>query len=233
MIEVKNARIVQKPFELIDDLSIQFEPGQFWGIIGKNGIGKSTLLNVLAGISDEYQGDVLIDGTHLSAISHKQRAQKISYLFQQPEPCLPFLVEEAVKMGRFPWLSTHAEDQSIVEAVIQQCQINSLRHRSIAKLSGGERKKVEIATCLVQQASHLLLDEPLNHLDVVYQKHIMEVFKDYSKDNTVLMVCHDLQAVKQYCSHVLLLMDKDCYLQGTSATILTKENLDRLFDDRS
>ncbi len=233
MIELEDIQIFQGPFQLIKDLSIKFEPGQFWGIVGRNGVGKSTLLNVLAGISNEYQGKLLVDGLAFTGINHRHRAQKISYLFQQQEPCLPFLVEDAIRMGRFPWLTSKSEDLKLVESIIQQCKIQELRHRSIAKLSGGERKKIEIATCLVQQANHLLLDEPLNHLDVVYQKHIMQMFNEYSKNNSVVMVCHDLQAVKKYCSHVLMLLGKDCYLQGTSATILTAENLDKLFDDSS
>ena len=113
------------------------------------------------------------------------------------------------------------------------CQISHLANRSILKLSGGERRKVEIATCLAQQADHLLLDEPLNHLDVVYQHAIMQVFKHYSQQHSVVMVCHDLEVIKTYCTHVLMLLGKDCYLSGTSATILTENNLKRLFNDNS
>ena len=233
MIELAHTEIFQGHNLLINDLSVTFQPGQFWGIIGRNGVGKSTLLNVMAGMSNEYQGKILIDGHSLSSINHRQRAQNISYLFQQQEPCLAFLVEDAISMGRYPWLSSHSEDLELVKTVIQQCKIKHLQGRSITQLSGGERKKVEIATCLVQKAHHLLLDEPLNHLDVVYQQHIMNVFKAYSQQNTVIMVCHDLQAVQKYCSHVLMLLSNDCYLQGTSATILTAENLQRLFDDNS
>ncbi|MCB1581778.1 MAG: ABC transporter ATP-binding protein [Marinicella sp.] len=233
MIELIHTQVFQGHHLLVDDLSVTFQPGQFWGIIGRNGVGKSTLLNVMAGMSSECQGKVLIDGESLSTINHRQRAQKISYLFQQQEPCLPFLVDDAISMGRYPWLTTQSEDLELVETVVRQCKIDYLRGRSITQLSGGERKKVEIATCLVQKASHLLLDEPLNHLDVVYQEHIMKMFKAYSQQNTVIMVCHDLQAVQKYCSHVLMLLSNDCYLQGTSATILTAENLERLFDDNS
>ncbi|TDR23637.1 ABC transporter ATP-binding protein [Marinicella litoralis] len=233
MISLKKASIFQESAVLIRNLDVEFNPGEFWGIIGKNGVGKSTLLNVLAGMSNHYEGEIQIDGQPLNQINHRVRAQKISYLLQEQEPCLAFLVEEAIGMGRFPWLTTKSEDIDITGEVMNQCQINHLQGRSILKLSGGERRKVEIGTCLAQQSGHLLLDEPLNHLDVVYQKHIMQVFKQYSQRNAVIMVCHDIEAVKKYCSHVLMLLGNDCYLSGTSATILTETNLNKLFDDSS
>ncbi len=233
MIELSNTSINQEGVTLIEGLDVQFKQGQFWGIIGKNGVGKSTLLHVLAGISSQYQGQIEVEGKLLSQMNHRVRAQKISYLLQEQEPCLAFLVEEAIGMGRFPWLSSKKEDEQITADVMNLCQINHLQGRSILKLSGGERRKVEIGTCLAQQSAHLLLDEPLNHLDVVYQKHIMQVFQNYSEKHAVVMVCHDIEAVKKYCSHVLMLLGNDCYLCGTSATILTKTNLNKLFDDSS
>lgn len=233
MMKLKNASIFQEDKNLINALDIEFKAGEFWGIIGKNGVGKSTLLNVLAGMSNNYVGEILLNGEQLKQINHRVRAQRISYLLQEQEPCLAFLVEEAIGMGRFPWLSSKQDDKQITAEVMALCQINHLHGRSILKLSGGERRKVEIGTCLAQKSDHLLLDEPLNHLDVVYQKHIMQVFKKYSENRSVIMVCHDIQAVKQYCSHVLMLLGNDCYISGTSATILTKTNLKKLFDDTS
>jgi|GEM_PF-5066917 len=233
MMKLNQVSIFQEDNSLINALDVEFKPGEFWGIIGKNGVGKSTLLNVLAGMSKHYTGEILLNGQPLKQINHRIRAQRISYLLQEQEPCLAFLVEEAIGMGRFPWLTSKLEDEQITIDVMSRCQINHLYGRSILKLSGGERRKVEIGTCLAQQSDHLLLDEPLNHLDVVYQKHIMQVFKNYSQKRSVIMVCHDIQAVKQYCSHVLMLLGNDCYLSGTSATILTKTNLNKLFDDTS
>ena len=233
MMKLNKVSVFQGGKSLINELSVEFRPGEFWGIIGKNGAGKSTLLNVLAGLFSHYKGEIQIGGQPLNQVNHRTRAQKISYLLQEQEPCLAFLVEEAIGMGRFPWLTSKQQDAQITTDVMALCQINNLRGRSILKLSGGERRKVEIGTCLAQKSDWLLLDEPLNHLDVVYQKHIMQVFKKYSQIHSVIMVCHDIQAVKHYCSHVLMLLGNDCYLSGTSATILSKTNLNKLFDDSS
>lgn len=231
MIELQQVSIFQNNRAVIEDINMSFNTGEFWGIIGRNGVGKSTLLEAIAGINNQHHGDIEVDQVNLRDMTPLMRAQKMSYLLQEQEPSLAFLVKDAIGMGRFPWLSSLDQDQQITEEVMRLCQLNDLQDRSILRLSGGERRKVEIATCLVQQAKYLLLDEPLNHLDVVYQHHIMQVFKDYSKQQGVLMVCHDIETVKNHCTHVLMLLGKDCYLSGTSATILSKTNLDQLFND--
>ncbi len=233
MIELHNITLHQDEIKVLSDLSCEFQNGQFWGVIGQNGVGKSTLLRAMAGLKTPVAGSVLVDGLNMSHMDPVSRAQKTSYLLQDQEPCLAFDVWDAVGMGRFPWPSTRQQDAQITQQILTQCRINQLAERSILKLSGGERRKVEIATCLAQQADHLLLDEPLNHLDLVYRHHIMQVFKDYSQQHCVIMVCHDIEVVKQHCSHVLMLLANDCYLAGTSATMLNQHNLDRLFNDLS
>lgn len=233
MLRIQGLHLQQEGQTIYQDLTLQFKPGEFWGVVGQNGVGKTTLLQTMAGITQPLQGVVTIDGRPLTDLDMAERAQKVSFLLQDQEPCLAFSVQDAVGMGRFPWRSKKTQDQAITTAALQTCGISHLADRSILKLSGGERRKVEIATCLAQQSDHLLLDEPLNHLDVVYRQQILEVFTEYSQQRCVVMVCHDLEAIKSHCSHVLLLMANHCYLAGTSATILNQTNLDQLFDVRS
>ncbi|MGJ8662875.1 MAG: ABC transporter ATP-binding protein [Marinicella sp.] len=233
MLKLQNLSLMQEQKTVFRGLNCEFKTGQFWGIVGQNGVGKSTLLQTITGINTHYDGLITIDGDNTAHMSPTHRAQKLSYLLQDQEPCLAFSVKDAVGMGRFPWQSQRQIDQEITAQALHTCRINSLKNRSILKLSGGERRKVEIATCLAQQSEYLLLDEPLNHLDMVYRKHIIDVFKSISQDHCVIMVCHDLDVVKTHCTHVLMLMANDCYLAGTSATILNENNLERLFDDHS
>ncbi len=233
MLKVKNLNLNQDGMPVFTGLNCEFKKGEFWGVVGQNGVGKSTLLQAMVGISPDFSGSIQVDGHSLGQLDSVTRAQKLSFLLQDQEPCLAFSVNDAVGMGRYPWRSTRQEDQQITEAVLATCRITDLSTRSILKLSGGERRKVEIATCLAQQSDHLLLDEPLNHLDLVYRQHILNVFKTFSQDHCVLMVCHDLEAVKRHCTHVLMLLANNCYLAGTSATILNEDNLKRLFDDNS
>ena len=231
MLELHQVNLKQDGLTVFDKLSGTFQTGQFWGVVGQNGIGKSTLLQTMAGLSHDFGGKVTIDGHNALDMSPVHRAQKVSFLLQDQEPSLAFSVNEAVQMGRFPWSTQKQQDNAITQQALKTCRIEHLHQRSILKLSGGERRKVEIATCLAQQADYLLLDEPLNHLDLVYRTHILQVFKQISQTQCVVMVCHDLEAVRKHCTHVLMLLANNCYLFGTSATILNDNNLKRLFDD--
>ncbi len=233
MLKITNLTLQQDGISIFSGLEGTFSKGEFWGVVGQNGVGKSTLLQTMAGMTPMSDGSIIVDGHAVDQMDSVTRAQKLSFLLQDQEPCLSFSVKEAVGMGRYPWRSRRNEDQIITETALATCRITNLADRSILKLSGGERRKVEIATCLAQQSDYLLLDEPLNHLDLVYRKHILSIFKSFSQDHCVMMVCHDLEAVKSHCSHVLMLLANNCYLAGTSATILNKDNLKRLFDDNS
>ena len=233
MLELRKLTLNQDGEAVFRNLNGEFKAGQFWGVVGQNGVGKSTLLQAMAGISNDYSGQIMVENINISSMNPVQRAQKLSFLLQDQEPCLAFSVKDAVGMGRFPWLTHKHQDAAITQQALKTCRIEHLQHRSILKLSGGERRKVEIATCLAQQTDYLLLDEPLNHLDLVYRAHILQVFKTISQKQCVIMVCHDLEAVRQNCTHVLMLLANDCYLSGTSATILNDDNLKRLFDDHS
>lgn len=231
MLQADNLTLFQDQQQVINRLNCAFNAGEFWAIVGRNGSGKTTLLHALAGIRSFDQGAVLIDGHSLAELDPVSRARKISLLLQDQEASLAVTVEEAVAMGRYPWPSSREQDRQLTDEMIMACGLDGIRHKSILKLSGGERRKVEIATCLAQQADFLLLDEPLNHLDLVHRRNVMRLFKQYSQQHGVVMVCHDIEVVKEHCTHVLMILENDCYLSGSSATMLTEQHLQKLFDE--
>ncbi|MCX7545640.1 ABC transporter ATP-binding protein [Marinicella gelatinilytica] len=231
MLLVDNITVSLQDRRVINGLSCQFAAGEFWGIIGQNGAGKSTFLQCLAGLLRPEQGQVMVDGVDIHQLDPLSRAQKMAYLMQEQEPSLAFSVAQAVEMGRYPWPDDPENRYRLTQQALIDCRIKDLQDRSILKLSGGERRKVELATCLAQHSDYLLLDEPFNHLDVVYQRFLVKKLKTLSREKTVIMVCHDLDVVAQYCSHVLMLLSDDCYLSGDSATMLKPTNLDKLFDE--
>ncbi len=197
---------------------------------GPPGLGKTTLLHNITGLLPVEKQKIFIDDLPLETLDIQARARKISYLLQIQEPCLDFTVSQAIAMGQLAW-QAKKNDPHAVMGLMEKLKISHLKDRSLLQLSGGERRKVELATCLAQQSPHLLLDEPLNHLDCVYQQFVLKLLKAQSKSQAVVMVCHDVAAIKAHCSHVLLLLAKDCYLAGESATILNNNNIQRLFDD--
>jgi len=231
MLQASQLTLYQDQQRVINRLNCDISAGEFWAIVGRNGSGKTTLLHALAGLRPVDQGAVLVDGHSLASLDPVSRAQKISLLLQDQEASLAVTVQEAVAMGRYPWPSSREQDRLLTDEMIIACGLEGVRHKSILKLSGGERRKVEIATCLAQQADFLLLDEPLNHLDLVHRRSVMRLFKEYSQSHAVVMVCHDIEVVKAHCTHVLMILENDCYLSGSSATMLTEQNLQKLFDD--
>ncbi|WP_154224204.1 ABC transporter ATP-binding protein [Marinicella rhabdoformis] len=230
MIEIKNLDIQRNHQVLLQGLSVTFKSGQFWGVLGRNGLGKTTLLHAITGLLPATKKKIFIDDLPIEQLDIQARARKTSYLLQIQEPCLDFTVTQAISMGQFAWQTKKNDPEAVLE-LMDKLKISHLKDRSLLHLSGGERRKVELATCLAQKSPHLLLDEPLNHLDCVYQQFLMHLLKEQSKAQAVVMVCHDVNAIKTHCSHVLLLLAKDCYLAGESATILNDNNLQRLFDD--
>ncbi len=230
MISIKQLDVIRDEKVLLQGLDVTFEKGQFWGILGRNGLGKTTLLHQMAGLLPSRNQSIHIDGMPLEAIDIQARARQISYLLQIQEPCLDCSVSQAIAMGQFAWQAKHNEAEAVDE-LMTMLKISHLKDRSLLHLSGGERRKVELATCLAQKSPHLILDEPLNHLDCVYQQFLMRLLVKQSQHQSVVMVCHDVTAIQAHCTHVLLLLAKDCYLAGESATILNDKNLQRLFDD--
>ncbi|MCW8870489.1 MAG: ABC transporter ATP-binding protein [Proteobacteria bacterium] len=231
MLSADHISVVLADRPVLNDLSCHFQAGEFWGIIGQNGAGKSTLLQCLAGLLDPTSGQVVVDDENMHQLDPLSRAQKVAYLMQEQEPSLAFNVYQAVEMGRYPWHDNPENRHHITQQTLQDCRIETLQDRSILQLSGGERRKVEIATCLAQNSDYLLLDEPFNHLDVVYQRFLVKKLQALSQNKAVVMVCHDIDVVAKYCSHVLMLLGDDCYLSGDSATMLSKANLEELFDE--
>lgn len=232
MIRVENLSIKNQDTTLIAHLSLTFRTGEFWAVLGKNGTGKTTLLHTLAGFNP-YQGSIKINNQELRSFNVRARAQNVSLLPQMLEASLNCSVKQAISYGRYPWHSTLQEknqDDEMINFAIKSMGLQNLKHKSILQLSGGELRKVEIATILAQNSQIMLLDEPLNHLDLSYKFKFMQLLKQLSKNKTIIMVTHDIQYVQEYCSHVILLCDNTKIKVGTVNAIMNKENLNKMLE---
>jgi len=225
----RGRRTLNLPFDMT------LEDGQSWGILGSNGSGKTTLLHTLAGLHHDYRGTIKLDGTPIGQIPRKQFARQVGLLLQSNEEAFPGSVLETVLTGRHPhlkaWQWESHDDFMLSHQALEQVDLNGFEQRNIQTLSGGERRRMYIATLLVQQPQCYLLDEPVNHLDLRHQHQILQQLQQLSRDkgNSLVMVLHDPNLAARYCDHVLLMHEDGQVEAGNSDTLLTPDKLTTLY----
>jgi iron complex transport system ATP-binding protein len=211
---------------LLRKLNWRLEAGQCWCVIGRNGIGKSTLLRVLAGLREPERGVVSIEGRPLRDWPLEQLARKRAYLPQRHSDAFSYTAIETVLAARHPYRGSRywESDQDYLSArdALQAMDVEHLAQRDLRTLSGGERQRVAIAAVLAQETPILLLDEPTNALDLAHQASVMGRLAALCRSNQkkIVLVSHDLNLVQTVASHALLLMEDGGWCAGTVAEIL-------------
>ncbi|GMR03703.1 MAG: ABC transporter ATP-binding protein [Gammaproteobacteria bacterium] len=220
---------------LCTDLSVAFHEGENWALLGANGSGKTTLVHTLAGLRPADGGRVLLDAEDIHTYPPRLRAKRLGVLFQDYEAAFPTTVMETVLTGRHPhldrWEWESDQDVQMAERALSAMGLTGFSQRPLTTLSGGERRRVEIATLLVQDAPLCLMDEPTNHLDLRHQAQVLRLLAERTNrpGNMNLFVLHDVNLAARYCSHgVLLFGGGDC-IHGRLAEILNRTILERLY----
>jgi iron complex transport system ATP-binding protein len=217
------------------DLDFTLEQGQHWGILGGNGVGKTTLLQTLAGLLPADSGDILIAGRKLQDLKRRELARKLGVLFQDSHDTFPGSVMETALIGRHPWLPFWSfegeEDIAMARAALQDVAMESMAHRQVNTLSGGERRRLAIASLLVQNPLLWLLDEPTNHLDLKHQIKLLDLLlhKADTGNGGLIMVLHDVNLITRFCTHVMLMLDHENIISGAVEKVVTLENLQQLY----
>lgn len=227
---------------LCTGLTFTVQPGEVWGVLGPNGSGKTTLLNTLAGLSTLTQGDVTMDTQPLTQMNAVARARAVGILPQHEEAEYWGTALEYVSLGCFPngsarrgWMGRQHGDEIIAERALQQAGMADFAARHFATLSGGERQRVRIAQLLAQAPRCLLLDEPLQHLDLRYQIQMLNMLAtlargdEHSAARSVILVLHDVLWPVRFCTHALLLDGAGGARAGAASDMLTQKNLESLF----
>lgn len=219
----------------VKDASLVVHKGEFVGLIGANGSGKTTILkNIYRALTPEA-GEITLDGENLLTMDYKRSAQKIAVVGQENDMPFDFLVNEVVAMGRSPHKELfdfdNDHDREVVRRSLEILGIADLQYRSFAHLSGGQKQRVLIARALAQEADFYVLDEPTNHLDIGFQ---IQIFDLISKLNaTVISAVHDMNLAALYCDRIYAVDKGRIVLEGTPEEVLTEENIARLFGVRS
>jgi len=220
---------------VLHDVSFQVPAGRFVGLLGPNGAGKSTLLRCLHEELRPSKGGVFIDGVAVAELSRREVARRVSVVPQTCSPALEVSVAEFVRMGRYAregLLGTAGpEDLDAVRGALDAVGMTSAAERSVHELSGGEFRRVLVAQALAQQTPVLLLDEPVQQLDLLHQVEVMELVRRVARrpDAAAVAVLHDLGLAARFCDEVVLLAHGRVAAAGRPEDVITKENLRRVY----
>ncbi len=220
---------------LVNDLELTIRTGERWAVLGPNGSGKTTLLHTLAGLRAVQHGEVGWRGQALSGIPRRRLSCQLGLLLQDDPTSFPATVLESVLTGRFPHLGPFGwesnSDLQLAEQALADVDLAGLSGRDVASLSGGERRRLAIATLLAQAPTLALLDEPTNHLDLRHQTQLMSLLgaRFGDAEHALLAVLHDPTLALRHCSHALLLPGNGSWHAGQADHMLTAQRLSELY----
>jgi iron complex transport system ATP-binding protein len=236
MITVSNVGFAVKARSLVEDVSFEVSPGEFWAIVGANGAGKSTLMKLLSREHTPTSGTISFNGKDLNKFKLKELAQHRAVLAQQNSISLAFSVQDIVLMGRYPFYDAHPSpnDLAIVDQCLKKVGIRHFKHRLFPTLSGGEQQRVQLARTLAQiwevNQGLILLDEPTTGMDLLHQYETFQLAREMTvRGYTVIAVVHDLNLALQYADQVLMMKGGRAYATGTPESVLSEENIRHAF----
>jgi iron complex transport system ATP-binding protein len=214
--------------------TFDLQEGSCSALIGTNGVGKTTLLRIAAGVLRPASGSVTLRGRPLESLSLKEIARTIALVPQQLELPFEFTVQQVVEQGRTPYIGMlrgpGRSDRMAVDRALDLADVSGLRHRIFNELSGGERQRVKIALGLAQQPRLLLLDEPTQNLDIGRQVELIDLLHFLQGEGiTILASMHDLHLVDKNFSSVLLLSPGQPLASGSPEQMLKPSILERAF----
>ncbi|MDD7389938.1 MAG: heme ABC transporter ATP-binding protein [Lachnospiraceae bacterium] len=221
---------------ILDKVSFSIQEGEFVGLIGSNGTGKSTLIKCISGLLPLKSGEITICGKEHSRLKNRERARLVAVVPQSYHVEYDFTVEDIVMMGRNPYLGfgqkESQEDYEIVENAMELTNTAMFRGRLYNELSGGERQRVILARAIAQKPQIILLDEPTSALDVHHQIEVMELIAGLNEQEhmTVLAVLHDINMASRFCRRMIMLQNGRVAADGTPQEIINRANMETLYD---
>lgn len=215
-------------------VSAQFPKGKVTSLIGPNGAGKTTLLMLIARLQEANKGEITIGGRDIASIKIQDYARQVATLRQAPDFHLRLTVEELVAFGRFPYSrgALTAQDRQAISDAIGFLSLEKLRLAYVDELSGGQRQMAFLAMTIAQQTDILLLDEPLNNLDMKHAVQIMRALRRLCDEQgrTVVLVIHDINFAANYSDHIIAMQDGAVRFAGPAHEVVTEQRLRALYD---
>ncbi|GBD50482.1 iron ABC transporter ATP-binding protein [Methylopila sp. Yamaguchi] len=235
MIRIENVSLTRGGARILDDVSLTLPKGGLTALIGPNGAGKSSLLSLIARLQPLQTGRISVDGLPVDGTPGRALAKTLAVLRQDPGVASRLRVRELVGFGRFPHSRGRLtpEDEAVVAATLDQFDLTPLEERFVETLSGGQRQRALIAMTVAQATDYLLLDEPLNNLDMRYARDLMRRLRALADaGRTIVAVLHDVNQAAAYADRIVALRDGRQVAMGAPAEIMTPEILDAVFGYR-
>jgi iron complex transport system ATP-binding protein len=233
MIEIKSVSLVREGQRVLDAIDLSLPKGGITALVGPNGAGKSTLLSLGARLLPLQNGSITIDGLPVSSTPGKVLAKKLAILRQDPGPPPRVSVREMVGFGRFPHSGGRmtAEDRALVAEALDRFELTDLASRSLDRLSGGQRQRVMVAMTYAQGSDYILLDEPLNNLDMYHARKLMIELRRLADETgrTIVIVLHDINHAAASANRIIAMKDGRIEADGTPPMIMRTEVLEAIY----
>ncbi|UNE53606.1 iron ABC transporter ATP-binding protein [Bartonella machadoae] len=234
MIEINHLSKAYGARLIIDDLCLRLPKGGIISLIGPNGSGKSTLLMLIRRLLPHHKGSIHIDGLDIDKMPHDMLAQKLSILRQDNPLSFRLTVYDLVSFGRYPYSKGwyNNEDKQFVDSALRYLGLQDLKDCFIDELSGGQRQRAFIAMVICQDTDYLLLDEPLNNLDMKHSVSMMKQLRRTADElnKTILIVMHDINFASSYSDMIVALKNGKAAYCGTPKEIIQPEILKDIYD---
>lgn len=234
MIKIKDLEKKYSSKVKVGPINLEIAQGTFTSIVGPNGAGKSTLLLMLGRLLDMDRGEVLVDDLNIKSTSSTILAKNLAILRQENHFVTKLTVKQLVSFGRFPYTRGRLteEDEMIVEKYVSYLGLSNLKNRYLDQLSGGQRQRVYVAMVLSQETKYILLDEPLNNLDVRRSVEMLNHLKNIAKElkKTIIMVIHDINFAATYSDYICCMKDGKIMEFGKPKDIMKEDKLSAIFE---
>lgn len=234
MIELKNANLSYGRKHVLKDINLMLPETGLSSIIGPNGSGKSSCLSLMSRLQKASSGEVLLNNKPIQQIPANELAKKLSILRQDNHTNARIQVKDLITFGRYPYHQGRASkhDLQVVEQCIEYVDLGDVQNRFIDQLSGGQRQRVFIAMVLAQDTQTILLDEPLNNLDIKHSVSIMQQLRSACDklQKQVVVVLHDINFAAHYSDTIIALKNGEVVAKGSPSEIMQDAILSNIYD---
>lgn len=234
MIKVEKVTFHHGRSLILKDVSVTIDKGGITALIGPNGAGKSTLFALMARLLPLQSGTISFDGLDVRQTASQALARKLAILRQDTQVASRISVRDMIGFGRFPHHRGRAtrEDHEHVEAALEKFDLTALATRFIDELSGGQRQRVLVAMAFAQDTDYLLLDEPLNNLDMHYARSLMHQLRDLADNHgkTIVTVLHEINYAAAHADTVIAMKNGEIVAQAATDVFMREETLSAIYD---